>query len=152
MKRATIFLFLMLSSMAMAHGALSAGAHGALGADVSKDEKPAPLKAEAELDLEGVYWVEGTEKGKPYDGTVRLRRHGSVYVVIWSVAGGGSDAVGIGTIDGGKLLIGWHIVGRTCGQHIMTISGAGKALEGRWYGLPGNGEAQTEKWTLLKGK
>jgi hypothetical protein len=77
-----------------------------------------------------------------------LKKSRGVYVAIWSVTGGDGDSAGVGTVENGKLVIGWRVGNVAAGLHIAEPTANGFIC--RWWSLPGNGLPQKETWTLLK--
>lgn len=108
-----------------------------------------PIPKELPGDLSGVYWVEGKDGQKDYDGMAWVKRYDeSVYLVQWS--GGGQNTIGIGMRTGDTLSVGWvQERGDKTVRGVTVYSVRARTLVGRWVTLPGKGVAR-ETLTLLK--
>ena len=81
-------------------------------------------------DISGIYEVQGRDAEKGYSGIAIIRKVHSGYRIQWT-PGIGSNAVGFGTLEKGKLTTSWT-VGPVLGQTIYTLSNDNKTLSGKW--------------------
>jgi len=96
---------------------------------------------------EGFYSVSGEISGKPYESLSMVQKHSpGVYVLVWYA--GESVHVGVGTLDGTTLTVGFGSAGGMRGVATYEV-GDGK-LSGEWVALPGDGKRQTETMEFLK--
>lgn len=100
-----------------------------------------------ERDISGVYEATGNDGKVDYNGIVRVEKIGQVYrflIVTWGKA---EVVAGIGVRQGDSISVGW-VDGHARG--VTTYKIAGKALNGRWASLPGNGVVLNERLTFMR--
>ena len=124
-------------------------AFGCLGvvdaAPVPERLPPPRAVAQATQDVEGIWMVQGTEKGKEYGGAATIVRIGEVYLVQWIVRG--TSSMGIGVRKEDQLAVSWRM-GEVMG---VTLYRVGKdRLSGSWATYPGDAVAKPEVLTFLK--
>lgn len=109
--------------------------------------RPAALPADA---LAGYYACSGEINGKAYSGVVQIQQKGSAYVVQWAIGGG--SVLGVGQLVRGEngqpdlLCVAW-IDGQVRGSTVYRVRG--RAIEGTWIALPGDGSIRRERLQWL---
>lgn len=98
-------------------------------------------------DLSGLYDVAGVDvsSGEPYAGIAIFTKRADGYLVQYT-AGVGSNAVGVGSLDGDRFSVAWTQGGRL---GLSTYVVKGKKLTGKWLVLPEATE-QAEELTFSR--
>jgi hypothetical protein len=141
-----LFLFALICVFTLAIWGAETKASPAAPAPAASADAPPPNKEPVACchDLDGVYLVEGTEKG-PYAGATVITRVGDVYRVQTVV--GGKPTIGIGVRQGDLFAVGWTM-GQV--QGVTTYKINGRNLAGRWASVPGSGRMHDERLTFLR--
>ena len=116
---------------------------------------PGPMRADGDPELIGVYVSKGVNPdGTPYQGFVRIARHGENFLVSWIFPRLSNEmflleqsAVGVGILEGGMLAVAYLSPDRA-GVVVYRVEEGGHRLAGHWA-VVGDGAAHAETLTKL---